>query len=219
MNLILHAVDTAIKFGAKQVFLPTVSSRSHMALTALGGAKKKTDSHFIPQKTVAMKPEEIRVIDENGNLKEEVKAIIRLIKEHDVILQTGHIDYDEMLEVMKYCKEIEFDKVVLTHISTFTTLDTDKLQKIVDFGGYVDINESMIVEATPKEARNTREELISYIRRFTPERCILLLMPEVFYFLDLQQHLELHWELMLMQDLQMKKLVLWQKKTQLDYWD
>ena len=168
----LHAVDTAIKFGAKQVFLPTVSSRSHKAILASSN-KQGGNSHFIPQKVKAMPPEELRCIDENGALKEEVKAVLRLVKEHDAILQTGHIDYDEMLEVAKYCKEIGLEKVIYTHISTFTTLDLEKLKKVMDICGYADMNESMLVDATPESVRNTREDLIRYIRAFTPERCII----------------------------------------------
>lgn len=169
----LHAIDTAMKFGAKQVYLPTVSSRSHKALTSAGGAKKAGDSHFIPQKIKAMKPDEIYCIDESGRLKEEVKAVLQLVKEYDAILQTGHIGYDEAYEVVRYCREIGLEKVVLTHFPTFTTLDMDKLKAIVDMGGYVDINESQIVDETPAAVRNTRQELIGYIRVFTPERCII----------------------------------------------
>lgn len=78
-----------------------------------------------------------------------------------------------MLEVAKYCKEIGLEKIIYTHISTFTTLDLEKLKKAMDICGYAGMNESMLVEATPEAVRNTREDFVRYIREFTPERCII----------------------------------------------
>jgi hypothetical protein len=173
----LYAVDSALKFGARQVYMPTVASRSHIVINAAAkAAKADTDqasAHFIPQKVKAMPQTEMYILDADGQLLSAVKDIYHRLADSEAMLCTGHLDYNETLATVRYCRSIGFDRILLTHLPTFTTLDMEKLKVIVDIAGFVEVNESQIVEETPESVRNTREDLVGYIRYFGPERCVI----------------------------------------------
>lgn len=89
------AVETALKMGAKKVWLPTGSAKNHLE-------KFKKDGG-------------IYCLDEKDEVVPELKKILSLIKEYDVILGTGHISVKEIFKVVEYAKSIGINKIVVTH--------------------------------------------------------------------------------------------------------
>lgn len=89
------AVETALKLGAKIVWMPTTYAANHLAAYGKTGG--------------------IKCIDENKNILPEVEEILKLIKEYDVILGTGHISCEEIFILVKKAKEMGIDKIVITH--------------------------------------------------------------------------------------------------------
>lgn len=89
------AVETGLKMGAKIVWLPTASAANNMAKYGKTGG--------------------IKVIDENGEVVPALIEILKLVKEYDVILGTGHISVEEIFAVVKQAKFMGIDKIVITH--------------------------------------------------------------------------------------------------------
>jgi len=162
-----RAVDAALKLGAKIVYLPTVAAPAHIKLLS----PKSADSHFIPQKIKAKQEDPMPILDDNGELLPAVTEIIDVVKESDALLSTGHVDYDETMAVVKYAKTIGLEKVSLTHLPHFTSRDYNKLDKIVEIGGVVEINLCLMEPQTPEECRMTQQEFIEQVRHFGAERC------------------------------------------------
>ena len=91
-GLNLTAVETALKLGAREVFLPTFSAR--------GSGRR---------------PEGIVVIDDAGDLLPVVLDILKLVAERDVILGTGHLSVPEIILVVKAARRLGVTKVLITH--------------------------------------------------------------------------------------------------------
>lgn len=89
------AVETALKLGAKIIWLPTTYSKNHLeAFGKTGG---------------------IECIDENGQILPEIEKIIKLAIKYDAILATGHISPKEVFAVVEKAKKLGLDKIIVTH--------------------------------------------------------------------------------------------------------
>lgn len=163
------ALDAAIKLGIKLVWFPTISERKHIELFTKANRRPE---EFVPTRVPPMTEKPIVVLDENGELKEDVKTCIQMIADADIILATGHCDYDETYAITRYAVEVGVRKIVFTHMPMFTTSDKQKLKRITDMGGIVEFTYMNQLEATPKDYRMTGAEMAEYIRFFGPDKCL-----------------------------------------------
>src|SRR6266571_9369005 len=86
-----HAVDHAIKLGARIVWMPTLSAANHIAQQASGQAKS-----FPKTSQKMLDPIPLTALDNNGKLTDEAKRVIDLIAEADIILAGGHLHASEL---------------------------------------------------------------------------------------------------------------------------
>ncbi|GAB2483278.1 DUF6282 family protein [Jatrophihabitans fulvus] len=77
------AAETALNSGARVVWLPTISAADDNPFLARVGGPG------------------LRTIDADGRLRPEVLQIMRLVREHDAVLATGHISRDEHFAVAR----------------------------------------------------------------------------------------------------------------------
>jgi len=121
-----HAVDTALKLGAKIVWLPTlhsqkfVQNKSHVANLAgeLGDDLKG-----------------ITILDEKGSLKEELYSIFKLIAEKGAILATGHVTMKEAKIAVREAARTGVKKIVVTHpLASFVNYSVKDMREILDLG-------------------------------------------------------------------------------------
>lgn len=57
---------------------------------------------------------DLRVVDDNGELDPEVKECLRLAAEYNILIMTGHLRYDSVAPMVKYCHEVG-GKILVTH--------------------------------------------------------------------------------------------------------
>lgn len=164
-----YALDSAIKLGIKLVFFPTISERKHIELFTRASRRPE---EFVPTRVPPMTETPLTVFGSNGELLPNVKTIINMIADADIILATGHLDYEETLAVVKYAVEVGVRKICLTHLPMFTTMDKDKLKEITSIGGFVEFTYQQLTELTPADYRFTPEMIRDYIRFFGVDRCV-----------------------------------------------
>lgn len=90
------AVENALKLGAKVIWLPTLSARNH-----LEKAGKSTDGCVDVVK--------------DGQILPELAQVLKLIKDHDAVLGTGHISVPEIFTVVQAARQLGVKKIVVTH--------------------------------------------------------------------------------------------------------
>lgn len=90
------AVETGLKMGAKIVHMPTVSAVNHLekyGKSPVGGI----------------------VCVEKGKLTPALKDILKVIKDYDVALATGHLAPTEIFTLMDEACGMGIDKLIVTH--------------------------------------------------------------------------------------------------------
>jgi len=163
------AVEAALKYGARQIYLPTIDSTNHQILTGVvgqhgtglmvkGGISDYTLNHS-----------RIDLLDADGTLMPEVGVILDLIGQSNTILNFGHIAYDEMVAVINEAKKHNVKKMVVDH-PFFSMLDVAQQQTLADHGVYVNYTAG---ELLPRWWRVSIADFASAIRQVGPERMVL----------------------------------------------
>jgi hypothetical protein len=115
-----HAVEAALHFQARIVYLPTVSSRSHKE----HHEKPVAGTHFPATVKKLLETEPIYLLDESGKLPPPLKLIFEQIRDADAILSTGHLSVQEILAVLDLAKDMGLKRVMVNH-PTFITEASD----------------------------------------------------------------------------------------------
>jgi hypothetical protein len=125
------AVEAAIKYGARQVWLPTIDSTNHAKVTGSVGQHGKGLTIVGGISEYALKQPRIYLLDADGNLSTELKEVIQLVAGAGIILNLGHISYTEMQAVVRQAKRQGVKKIVCDH-PFFSHLDLSQQVALAD---------------------------------------------------------------------------------------
>ncbi len=113
------AVETGLKMGAKVIWLPTTGAANHKrAYRKSGGI----------------------VCAENNKAVPAVLEILKMIKDYDVVLGTGHVSAQETFIVVEEAKKMGIDKIVVTHPEFWVTPMSyeDQIKIVKDYDVYLE---------------------------------------------------------------------------------
>ncbi|KFB09342.1 DUF6282 family protein [Nitratireductor basaltis] len=117
------AVQTMAKMSGgrgKVVWFPTSDSAFHRAT--------KT------QKTGGI------TVFENGELSQATEEVLAAVKEHDLVLETGHLSPEEVLAVIRRANELGIDKIVVTHaMAENPGLDIAQMKEAASLGAHLEL--------------------------------------------------------------------------------
>jgi microsomal dipeptidase-like Zn-dependent dipeptidase len=83
--------------------------------------------------------EGIRVA-ENGEVTPEMAAVLERIKEHDLVLQTGHVSPEETLAVIRKAKEMGIERIAVTHaMAKVPGLSIEQMKQAAADGAYLEL--------------------------------------------------------------------------------
>lgn len=107
-GLNLHAVEVALRMGARVIWMPTLDSACHRAAFGFGGG-------FLAQTSgLETQSEGISILGD-GKLINEARDIMALVRERRVALATGHLSFEEIGALVDEAVAQGFDKLILTH--------------------------------------------------------------------------------------------------------
>ena len=117
-----YTLETALRFGAKQIYGPTVSSGNQHPMEHTAAQGKDAGS-FMPMKLKPISEFELSVYENgvDGEVSSRLKDCLALIRDYDVIFSTGHLSYDDSYAVVKVAKEMGCKKLLLTHFDVLRT--------------------------------------------------------------------------------------------------
>ncbi len=165
------AVLAAIRFGAKEVKMPTIHAAHHIEVSG------PTYSYFdekLPPMFTNLKG--ISVLDEKEKLKREVFEILEVIKNEDVFLGTGHLCYSELKVLIREARGLGVERIQVTHAeSLYSYLTVDQQQEFANQGAIIEhqLSRCMPVYLRGKEGKMEPEEIFNNIRKVGAERCTL----------------------------------------------
>ena len=165
------AVMAAIKFGAKEIKMPTIHAAHHIEVSG------PTYSYFdekLPSVLINLKG--ISVLDEKGKLKKEVYEILEIIKKEDVFLGTGHLSYPELKVLIPEARRLGVERIQVTHAeSLYSCLTAEQQLEFADQGVIIEhqLSRCMPVYLRGKEGKLEPEEIFGNIKKVGAERCTL----------------------------------------------
>lgn len=163
-----RSVLAAVKSGARVVWLPTTDAQYAMDKAKEGHWIR----HYVNGSNFGYDCQRLSVTDEKGELKPEVREIVRICKEHGTALCSGHISPAECLAVARYAKEIGFDKVEITHANAWVEDFTNEvLKELTRLGAVVSLSYGA---CSPHNGRQDPEEILGIIRAVGAEHCIMM---------------------------------------------
>lgn len=152
------AVEIEAALGSKIVWMPTYS--------ALNDPKHKKTERQMMQNSLSP-------IDNQGQLLPEVYEILSLIKQHNMILGTGHLSRKEIFILVEEAVKEGVKKIVVNHPLTKavgTRLPLEDQLSLAEMGAYMD---HCWVASMPKHDGLSHEEFVEAIRTVGAENCIL----------------------------------------------
>lgn len=106
-----YAVEAALKLGAKVVWLPTLDAANQRRKDGQSGGIELT---------------------RDGKVVSELIPIFELIRDYDVMLQTGHISGSECFPVVEAARKAGVHKIVVTHPEYhIVDMDMEQQRRIV----------------------------------------------------------------------------------------
>jgi len=163
------AVEAAIKYGARQVWMPTIDSANHARVTGVVGQHGRglTIKGGISNYALNLPP--LELLDSNRDISSELHEVIRLIADADVILNLGHTSFTEMITVTKEAKAAGVRRIVCDH-PFFLKLTIEKIIEIADLGVFINFT---VGELLPRWWRVSVAEFASAVRRVGVARSVV----------------------------------------------
>lgn len=168
INLNLHvgglnpiAVEAAIKYGARQIWFPTVDSANHASLVGSVGEHGKGLVVAGGLSDYTRKQPRIHILGKDGALLPEVHEILRMIAQANIILNPGHISYEEMERLIPSARAAGVRKVLVDH-PFFSKISLERQEKLVAAGAMINYTAG---ELLPRWWRVSVEDFAAGIRR------------------------------------------------------
>ena len=152
---------SAARMGAKIIWMPTI--------TALN-SKAKTEKH----NNYSLPGQGITLLDVKGQLKPEVKEILQIAKEFNIVLASGHSSPKETFALAEEAQRIKFNKMVVTHALQSQLADValtmDEVTQLAKGGAYI---EHSFWGFMPTISNWDAKMLADSIKATGAERCIM----------------------------------------------
>jgi len=104
-----QAVETAIHFGAKVIWLPTLSALHHSKRHEAAGFPK-------PKQAPKVADTPIECLDPKGRISSSLEAVLSVLADHPAVaLATGHVSPAEVDAVIRRAKDLGIERIIVTH--------------------------------------------------------------------------------------------------------
>jgi len=146
------AVEAALAFGAREIWMPTLDAANHRQAKGTGDGG-------------------ISILDEKGLILPKVLEILRLIAEQDVILGTGHLSVREIKPLVKAAREAYVKRIVITHPELAIVNMPVAVQQ--ELAGPDVFFERCLVVTTPGEGGLPLSAIATAVRQIGPETTVM----------------------------------------------
>ena len=162
------AVETAIRFGAKVIWMPTTSSANHASKHRVPGTK-------FPALSVKEKAADppISILDANGALAPLAEQILAVLLDHpDVVLATGHLSREEVDALVRRAVEVGLRRIIVTHPHFMVDATIDDMKTWQSLGAYLEFTAVISLPNSPLYCRPAKD-VAALIAEFDPRKVIL----------------------------------------------
>ena len=163
------AVEAAIKYGIRQLWMPTIDSANHARVTGSVGQHGRGLTIRGGISEYALKQPPIELLAANGKIGPELEEVIRLVADADIIFNLGHTSFREMMTVAKEAKAKGVRRIICDH-PFFLKLTVEQMIEIADLGVIINFTAGEIL---PRWWRASISEFSNAIRRVGVARSVV----------------------------------------------
>lgn len=157
----LQAAEVAAKMGAKVLWLPVFTSANSKFLV-----KRKTG--------IDIPGDGISILAKDGRLLPELVDILKVVKDYDMVLATGHISAREILAAVEKALQLGIRKIVITHAMSDYLSETILSEKNrLELAHKGVIIEHTAWEISPTGGRRDPAEVVTAMKAEGPANCII----------------------------------------------
>jgi len=138
-----YAVDHGINLGAKLVWMPTFSAENHIKAHQ---EDTDFDKKFPTTKEAMLAPTPLKVVNQNGDLIDEVKFILDLIAENDIVLSSGHLHISEIWVLFEEAIKRGVKKLLCNHPTYVIGASLEDIRVLSRMGVYIEHSMCMFVQ-------------------------------------------------------------------------
>lgn len=152
-----HAVDLGLNLGAKMVWFPTLSSKAHVAHESGGGT--------FPNATIQLRQlPALTILEDDGSVKPVVSDILEQIRDHQAILNCGHLPADEIDALIPTAVGLGVERIVVTHPNFIVGATPERAAGWAGRGAFIEHEATMYTSLrTDRGARWDLSVLRSYV--------------------------------------------------------
>lgn len=144
-------IETNAKIGCKFVWFPTMDAKHCRDYLGQDGG--------------------ICILDDNGKLKSEVYDILKVIKEYDMVVASGHMSYPETAALFEAAVDMGITKMVATHpLAELSRFSMDEIVRLADKGVFI---EHVYGTLMPRLGNMDPSDYVDCIKVVGAERCVM----------------------------------------------
>jgi hypothetical protein len=157
-----HAVSAAIGYGAKIVWMPTISAENHIEY------HKKEESYFSQHIRKDVEEIPLTVLDGQGKLLPEASQICKLIAQADIILATGHLYLKEIKLLVDEALRQGVKKILINHPEFLINASIEDMKVLAGKGAFIEHSYALTISK-----KLTKEYLAEMIRKVSAVHTII----------------------------------------------
>jgi len=163
-----RAVETAVRFGAKVIWMPTTSAANHAKNHRAPGPKFPALMH--PEKTA---DQPITIMDATGSLAAAAEEILSILAHHtDVVLATGHLGREEVDLLVRRARQAGVQRLVVTHPHFMVDATAEDMQNWQSLGAYLEFTAVVSLPNSPLYCRPA-QDVAAIIQKLDPAKIVL----------------------------------------------
>lgn len=159
-------LEAAIIQGAGAAWFPTWSSANDLKRNGFSSLIRKLLPGLQP-----LMSQGLTVLTESGALTSAASDVLRVAKEHEIVMGTGHLSAPEVLALATEASRIGYERLVFTHPDSHSVkADDETIVEVARLGAYI---EWTFVGMLPEHHRIRPQQVLEWIGKIGPQRCVL----------------------------------------------
>jgi hypothetical protein len=163
------AVEAAIKYEARQIWLPTIDSTNHALVTGSVGQHGRGLTIKGGLSDYARKKPRLFLLDDEGNLAPALHEIFSMVANADIILNLGHISFKEMTAIVPAAQRAGVKRIICDH-PFFSCLSLGQQSELADQGVWINFTAG---ELLPRWWRVSVADFAAAIRNVGVPRAVI----------------------------------------------
>lgn len=163
------AVEAAIKYEARQIWLPTIDSTNHALVTGSVGQHGRGLTIKGGLSDYARKKPRLFLLDDEGNLAPALHEIFSMVADADIILNLGHISFKEMTAIVPAAQRAGVKRIICDH-PFFSCLTLGQQSELADQGVWINFTAG---ELLPRWWRVSVADFAAAIRNVGVPRAVI----------------------------------------------